>query len=52
MTSWTVSIPGLPPFTSIASDRDAALVEGLDHYGLHFAPDGTTVEPADAASAA
>lgn len=45
MTTWTTTIPGLPPFTGLATDRDGALQDALDHYGLHFAPDGTTVEP-------
>lgn len=45
MTAWTTTIPTLPPFRCYADDRDAALRDALDHYGLHFAPDGTTVEP-------
>ena len=44
MTAWTVQIPGLPPYAAIAADRDSALSLALDHFGLHFVPEGTTVE--------
>lgn len=46
MNTWTTTIPGLEAVRTLADDRDAALTDALDHYGLHFAPDGTTVEPA------
>lgn len=51
MTSWTVFIPGMPPYTAIAPDEAAALIEALDNHGLHFAPDGTTVKPSEETTA-
>ena len=45
-----VRIPGIDgEFHATAADRDEALRQALDHYGMHFAPDGTTVTPIDEA---
>ncbi|WP_202842054.1 hypothetical protein [Luteimonas saliphila] len=48
MSGWTVQIPGISvPHESYAEDRDEAVREALDRFGLHFAPEGTTVTPLD-----
>lgn len=44
----SVTIPGIAqPVNVLTDDPDFALREALDIHGLHFAPDGTTVEVID-----